>query len=136
MLDAQEKVWAVRVTDVCVVCGGCAQVCPTNALTLQDDVANICLHLDPNDCTGCETCLDACALDAITSDWADAQAGIVATSEWAHCQNCDKIMATRAEVNTMRERLQAAGFPSALLDMNTKYCPHCKYTQAGMPKGH
>ena len=136
MLDIQKKVWAVRITDDCVVCGGCVHVCPTAALTLQDDGINICLHLDPNQCTGCETCLGACALDAIAPDWSDVQARVVATSEWAHCQNCGTIMATRAEIDTMRERLQTAGFLPALLEINTKYCPHCKYTRTGMPKGH
>jgi Fe-S-cluster-containing dehydrogenase component len=136
LLDAQEKVWAVHITNTCVVCGGCTQVCPTNALTLQSDGVNIHLHLDANECIGCETCLGACALDAITSDWVDAPAQIVATSEWARCQSCGQIMATRAELDTMRERLQAAGFSSTLLDVNTKYCQHCKYTRTGMPKGH
>ena len=49
----------VKVDD-CVGCGACADVCPQNAITV-DDVAVI----DANACVDCGACIDECPSDAI-----------------------------------------------------------------------
>ncbi|MGI6317419.1 MAG: 4Fe-4S binding protein [Firmicutes bacterium] len=47
----------------CSGCGSCADVCPCEAITV-DDVASV----DPNECTDCGSCVDECPEEAITLD--------------------------------------------------------------------
>ena len=46
--------------DDCVGCGACADVCPQNAITV-DDIAVI----DQNACVECGACIDECPSDAL-----------------------------------------------------------------------
>lgn len=45
----------------CSGCGSCVDVCPTEAITLEDDVAVV----DPEECTDCASCVDECPEEAI-----------------------------------------------------------------------
>ena len=45
----------------CSGCGSCADVCPTEAITLKDDVAVV----DVDECTDCASCVDECPEEAI-----------------------------------------------------------------------
>ena len=47
----------------CTACGLCADVCPVDAITV-DDVAKI----DAEECTDCGTCIDECPVNAITAE--------------------------------------------------------------------
>ena len=46
----------------CTGCGICADVCPAEAISLVDGVANI----DKDACTGCLSCIDECPVEAIS----------------------------------------------------------------------
>ena len=48
------------ITDNCVACGACVDVCPNSAITV-DDVAVI----DSAKCTDCGACIDECPSEAI-----------------------------------------------------------------------
>jgi ferredoxin len=48
------------ISDSCVACGACADVCPEGAITV-DDVAVI----DSSKCVDCGACVDECPSDAI-----------------------------------------------------------------------
>jgi len=52
---------AVVNKDECVGCGACVEVCPQEAITM-DDVAVI----DVNECIDCGACVDECPNGAIT----------------------------------------------------------------------
>ncbi len=52
---------AVVNKDECVGCGACVEVCPQEAITM-DDVAII----DVNECIDCGACVDECPNGAIT----------------------------------------------------------------------
>jgi ferredoxin len=47
--------------ETCSACGGCAEVCPVDAISV-DDVAKV----DPELCTECGACAEECPLEAIT----------------------------------------------------------------------
>jgi len=47
----------------CTACGQCADVCPVDAITV-DDVAKI----NAEECTDCGLCVDECPVDAITAE--------------------------------------------------------------------
>ena len=47
----------------CTGCGSCADVCPVEAITV-DDVASV----DPEECTECGACADECPEEAISLD--------------------------------------------------------------------
>lgn len=51
---------AVVKADDCVACGLCVDVCPVEAIKV-DDVAVI----DPDECTDCGTCVDECPQECI-----------------------------------------------------------------------
>ncbi len=45
----------------CTACGACAEVCPVEAITV-DDVAVV----NEDDCTECGACVEECPTEAIT----------------------------------------------------------------------
>jgi len=45
----------------CVACGACAEVCPVEAITIED-VAKI----NEEECTDCGTCVEECPQECIT----------------------------------------------------------------------
>lgn len=49
-------------SDACTGCGLCVDVCPTCAISLNDDVASV----DEGLCIDCGICVDVCPTDAIS----------------------------------------------------------------------
>jgi ferredoxin len=47
--------------DACTGCGACAEICPADAITV-DDVAKV----DSELCTECGACVEECPVEAIT----------------------------------------------------------------------
>lgn len=48
--------------DECVGCGTCVEECPSDALSMEDD---ICI-VDEEECVECEACIEACPSGAIS----------------------------------------------------------------------
>lgn len=46
----------------CTGCGSCVDVCPNDAISLEDDVARV----REEDCTDCGECVEECPEGAIT----------------------------------------------------------------------
>ncbi len=52
----------VRIDEAgCVACGACADICPEDAVTV-DEVAVV----DADACTDCHSCMEECPLDVIS----------------------------------------------------------------------
>ncbi len=48
----------------CTGCGNCAEICPVEAITLENEKAKV----DDDTCVDCGTCVDECPVEAITLD--------------------------------------------------------------------
>jgi len=48
--------------DECVGCGSCESVCPTGAISMEDELAVV----DADKCDECETCVEECPVEAIS----------------------------------------------------------------------
>jgi len=48
----------------CVACGNCAEVCPEDAITIEETA-----EIDKELCIGCGECMTVCPTDAIETDW-------------------------------------------------------------------
>ena len=55
---------AYVITDECVACGSCVDVCPVEAISEGDPIYKI----DPDTCTSCGQCADACPSEAIKEE--------------------------------------------------------------------
>ena len=56
---------AVKVDlEKCTGCGSCAEVCPVEAIKIENDKAKV----DETECVDCGTCLDECQADALSMD--------------------------------------------------------------------
>ncbi len=53
---------AVVNVESCSGCGECVQVCPLDAITMQNDKASV----DPEVCGDCGACVDACPTQSIS----------------------------------------------------------------------
>lgn len=49
--------------DACIGCGACVGVCPTNALSMDDDNKSQC---DEATCIDCGACVSTCPTEAIS----------------------------------------------------------------------
>ncbi|MDI6735043.1 MAG: 4Fe-4S binding protein [bacterium] len=58
----KEKMAAVVDKENCVACEMCIDVCPTNAISMIDDVAVV----NEDECTDCGTCVEECPNEAIS----------------------------------------------------------------------
>jgi Fe-S-cluster-containing hydrogenase component 2 len=56
---------AVKVDlEKCTGCGSCAEVCPVEAIKIENDKAKI----DENECVDCGTCIDECQSESLSMD--------------------------------------------------------------------
>lgn len=76
----------IVVEDGCTSCGGCARVCPTQALTLSGDQ----LTLAPDRCVDCGECVRVCPEDVVrrVPRQPGRQARVLVETETARCDRC------------------------------------------------
>ena len=52
-----------KITDECISCGACADECPEEAISENDELDRF--EIDQSKCTQCGTCIDTCPTEAI-----------------------------------------------------------------------
>ena len=115
--------------DACIGCGACVNVCPTNALTMFDDidaetpVRKITLRYDA--CIFCGNCDDNCTTEdgiKLSNEWDLATLDRDATVETHDfelqlCEKCNAIIGTKKHLIWLYEKLGPLAYtnPSLLL---------------------
>jgi len=61
----QHSALKLSINDDCTLCGLCAEYCPSGAITLGSEKADI----DPEKCTGCAECIAVCRFAAVQCNW-------------------------------------------------------------------
>ena len=56
---------AYHITEKCLACGACGDVCENGAIYLDEDSRYV---IDPEQCLGCGLCAESCPNEAIESD--------------------------------------------------------------------
>ncbi|MDE3131874.1 MAG: 4Fe-4S binding protein [Acidobacteriota bacterium] len=94
--------------DSCTLCGACTIACPSDALALRQDAAEMALTLEPSACVGCDRCTAVCPEDALSvrrgvdSERLRAGQSVLMQAKRDHCMVC----ATELPPLSMRRRLR------------------------------
>jgi ferredoxin len=60
--EKEVEIMAAKVDeDACTACGACAEICPADAITVEDSA-----KVDSELCTECGACVEECPLEAIS----------------------------------------------------------------------
>jgi len=87
-------------TEMCTGCGTCVEECPTNAMSLQGDVAVI----NDQECIRCGRCHDICPEEAVRHDSERIPQMIDANMQWA--RRLMEKFETKEEKAALLERLE------------------------------
>jgi ferredoxin len=105
----------LTVSEACSACGVCSQACPTGALKFQEkEKTFFLLRLIPQDCIGCELCVQFCSQQAISVDHQPDFAHLFNRSEPQILRQGDLVQCARCNMP----------FAAAL---GGRYCPTCDY---------
>jgi TorA maturation chaperone TorD/NAD-dependent dihydropyrimidine dehydrogenase PreA subunit len=108
----------------CILCGFCAQVCPTQALVVQESDMETGLVLQAARCSGCSKCVKYCETGALAmlspnaGSKPDSTAQILYRSPRQRCEICNTPTVSTAEMEYMGRILG----PQPWL----KWCPECR----------
>jgi len=107
----------------CTLCGFCVQVCPVQALKIQEDDLTTELWLIPNNCTHCRKCEKMCHSNALklTAKRISA-ATLLRHSERAICSACSTPTVSQVELKTVAAMLgEHPAWLDTCLDCRSQY---------------
>jgi len=106
--------------DKCTLCGLCVQVCPTRALSIQEDNHTTAIWVSTGTCNGCKKCVKVCPEQVILlSGKSDGSEKVLLRgSPRSTCPGCGNPTVSEAELAHVASRL---GNPEWL-----SYCIRCR----------
>ena len=121
--------------DQCVGCGTCAQVCPSNAIEVTDDMIKMLrvLKIDYGSCIQCGQCHEHCITgegvkptvhySVSGMDRNDPAMFETVEKELVICEICGEVIATRDHLEFVRDRLGAKAYahPTLLLTLQEEF---------------
>ena len=121
----RNEIPGIKRHELCILCGFCAQVCPTRALKIRDAASETGLLLTAANCTGCAKCISYCesgALEMRTGHRSESDRGdavqVLFRSPRIRCTRCNSPTVSAAEIGYM---VRVLGTHSWL-----SLCPDCK----------
>ncbi len=119
-------------TRKCMSCGACANACPAQLISIQDEADIRTLSFELRRCTYCGNCRDACPQEAITlspqfelSTLTPDELAIHAEFKLITCRNCGQPVGTQRQLELVREKLLASEMQ--LPDLSyLQLCRSCK----------
>jgi Fe-S-cluster-containing hydrogenase component 2 len=127
-------------SELCTMCGVCAEACPTGALTIQRDEKQVDLVFDGSRCVACEQCLPVCPENVAgaiavkrSTDFARLTEGPVTLcrDREARCESCGAPVASLSMLSRIESLLGEED--AALVRHLGRYCLSCKGNPAGRP---
>ncbi len=90
--------WSIPIlsVDKCDLCGSCAEICPTDAITVDTE-----WRYDSTACDGCGKCVSACSGGALCNEIMDLQKGIALAAK--ACISGKRVLFLNALVNISRD---------------------------------
>jgi len=124
----QSPLGVVTLNSGCTACGACASACPTGALAIEQNGAEVALSFDGTRCTACDVCAPVCPEKVVQ---VDRRTDFRLLSRGRHelhrddvvrCEKCGGVVATRALLDRFRTIL---GDDPAMSTI-TRYCEACR----------
>lgn len=113
--------------EACTLCGVCSQVCPTSALS-QDEDGRCRLRFDPRHCSACGVCAAWCPEKAVSVrpvldvDALEKGSAVLLEDEMVTCVECGAPLGPAAMVAAVRRRVRVSPAPAP------DRCPECRLT--------
>jgi ferredoxin len=127
----QSPFGVVEATDSCTLCGGCATVCPTRALVLDEAAEGSSLLFDSARCVACGDCVSACPEPGAlrmrrTTDLRRLANGneVLRHDPYQRCESCGKPIASEAMSRRIADILGAEY--AGTVNIITRYCVECR----------
>jgi len=112
--------------DACTLCSFCVQVCPTQALAIEETDTATALMLNPESCVSCEKCLRICPTQALHLEpMPTGGQRALRQSPRARCLGCGEPLVSQAELDEVATRI---GRPVWL-----NYCSDCRSLMMEQP---
>jgi NAD-dependent dihydropyrimidine dehydrogenase PreA subunit len=94
--------------EMCTLCGFCVQICPTQALRVQENEQNTTLYLLAAQCTHCAKCQKICPEQAVTMAALGSvgKTAVLRQSPRGHCPACHTATISEAEITAVAKRLE------------------------------
>ncbi len=118
--------------EFCIGCGTCSQVCPSGAISFEDDIKNVTrtLTVDYNVCINCGQCQEHCITERgiiLTNEHSLAYMDKTVPEskeslerELAICESCGKVVACKSHLVWIKERLGAKAYAHPNLILQTQ----------------
>jgi ferredoxin len=114
----------------CLLCDACSNMCPYQALRIEDEGDTRKLVLRPEECTACGACEAACPYQALRLEYAFHRSilgtrHVLARDEIARCRRCGKPIGSMKHLKMLEKKLRESGVDEWVIEQ-LWLCQECK----------